>query len=104
MELNQADYEARVARRAAGQQSDEDNRLIKHYEANGFSTRDDSAGKVKGATLAPPADGTPKSDGEPEEAGTGHSGDNAPRPVDDDGASAEMKPTKKAAAGRATQR
>jgi len=56
MELNQADYEERINRRAAGQQTDEDNRLIKHYEANGFSTRDDSAGKQPGATIAAPED------------------------------------------------
>lgn len=56
MELTQADYEERINRRAAGQQTDEDLRLIKHYEANGFSTRDDSAGKAPNATLASPQD------------------------------------------------
>lgn len=45
MELTQKDYEERINRRAAGQQTDEDLRLIKQYEANGFSTDDDSAGK-----------------------------------------------------------
>lgn len=45
MELTQQDYEERINRRAAGQSDDEDLRLIKHYEEQGYSTRDDSVGK-----------------------------------------------------------
>lgn len=45
MELTQSDYDERVARQAAGNGTDEDLRLIKHYEDQGFSTREDSAGK-----------------------------------------------------------
>ncbi len=49
MELTQKDYEERVNRVAAGQGDDEDLRLIKHYESQGFSTRQDSVGKQAGA-------------------------------------------------------
>ncbi|MET0916714.1 MAG: hypothetical protein ABWY81_11010 [Jiangellaceae bacterium] len=45
MELTQKDYDDRMARQAAGQATDEDLRLIKHYEEQGFSTREDSVGK-----------------------------------------------------------
>ncbi len=45
MDLTQKDYDERVNRRAAGQATDEDLRLIKHYEDEGFSTREDSTGK-----------------------------------------------------------
>lgn len=45
MELTQKDYEERVNRVAAGNGDDEDLRLVKHYEDEGFSTREDSAGK-----------------------------------------------------------
>lgn len=37
VKLTQGDYEARVARRDAGQHDDEDLRLIEHYEAQGFT-------------------------------------------------------------------
>lgn len=45
MELTQHDYDERVARVAAGTGTDDDLRLIKHYEANGFSAKSGPAEK-----------------------------------------------------------
>lgn len=37
MDLTQKDFDARVARQAAGNATDEDRRLIAHYQDNGFT-------------------------------------------------------------------
>lgn len=39
MELTQSDYDERKARVAAGNGTDEDLRLVKHYEDQGFSAQ-----------------------------------------------------------------
>lgn len=49
MELTQQDYDERVARQAAGNGTDEDRRLIQHYQDQGFTGDDNSAGKRLGA-------------------------------------------------------
>lgn len=53
MKLTQKDYDARKARVVAGSGDDEDARLVKHYEANGFTT-EGSAPQPAGDTDAAP--------------------------------------------------
>lgn len=50
MKLTQKDYDTRKARVVAGTGDDEDARLVKHYEANGFTT--------EGSAPQPAGDGT----------------------------------------------
>jgi hypothetical protein len=57
MELTQKDYDDRKARVAKGEGDDEDARLVKHYEANGFTATEgydpDAAKAVKAEPAAP---------------------------------------------------
>ena len=71
MELTQKDYEERINRRAAGQQTDEDLRLIKQYEANGFSTDDTSAGKRADSHTAETAHATQPGEVKPSKRASG---------------------------------
>lgn len=45
VEMTQQDYDERKTRVAAGNGTDEDLRLVKLYESQGFSVDDNSAGK-----------------------------------------------------------
>lgn len=54
MELTQQDYDERRARLGTPDATDEDRRLVKHYEQNGFSPKTDPApepaGRQQGTT------------------------------------------------------
>lgn len=77
MELTQKDYDERKARVDAGAGDDEDARLVKHYEANGFTT--------EGNAPQPAGPGTD----EPGE----RAGDAGPASTDDKGA-ARSRPSR----------
>lgn len=79
MEMTQQDYDDRKTRVAAGNGTDEDLRLVKLYESEGFSSDETSAGKRQeaGAEQHTPAP-------------AGHDADATARPVQD----GDVKPTR----------
>jgi hypothetical protein len=50
VELTQRDYDERKARVDKGEGDDEDARLVKHYEANGFTTEGEAPQPAGGGT------------------------------------------------------
>lgn len=56
MELTQKDFDERVARNAAGNGTDEDLRLIEHYQANGFTPNDKARAESEAQENSPAED------------------------------------------------